>query len=480
MYTQCQAILARTLLPCQDTPCVKVVVHSKLTSPNPLRALFGGIETGSSPIDDKHTCYEYVQNIPIPTYLIAIACGYVEYGKLSERCGVWTEVGMIDKAVYEFADTEKFLSTAENYLSPYQWGVYNILVLPFSFPYGGMENPCLTFVSPALIAGDRSMTNVIAHEIAHSWTGNLVTNMDWINFWMNEGFTKFMERKISELINGEDMSNLEANVGKGELNYAIESIGPDHSYTSLLPDLTNVDPDDAFSVVPYEKGYTLLYFIETLIGKEKWQEIFRGYINTYALKSVSWKEFREYFENGVKKLFNNADDILSQIDWDTWMFKPGHPIKTFDYPSKWLNEGESLAKKLINGEKLSDNDVTNFNNWHTNVKLVLLNTLNEDITKLTQETYIEMRDRFNLHIKQNAEVAYVWFQICLKLKQSDAIPFIQDFLLNNGRMKYIKPVYFAYYSYNKEECLTFFDKNKFIYHPVASRIIEKQFSAWNS
>lgn len=217
-----------------------MTVEVELTVQQPLTALFSGVLTQSTTNQDNTSTFKYIQKVPVPTYLIAFAAGHLEYGKLSERCGVWTEVGLSEKAVFEFANTEDFLKTAENYLTPYVWGVYNILVLPFAFPYGGMENPCLTFVTPALLAGDRSMTNVIAHEIAHSWTGNLVTNQNWNNFWMNEGFTKFLERKISELMNGEDISNLEANVGKHELKYAIDSIGHDHSYSSLNPDLTNV------------------------------------------------------------------------------------------------------------------------------------------------------------------------------------------------------------------------------------------------
>lgn len=159
---------------------------------------------------------------------------------MSQRCGVYTERGLLEKALYEFADTEKYLKAAESYVNPYVWEIYDILVLPFAFPYGGMENPCLTFVTPALLAGDRSLTNVIAHEIAHSWTGNLVTNKDWKNFWMNEGFTKFFERKILELIHGEDIANLEAQVGMTNLRHAIEAFGNQHSFTCLNPDLTNV------------------------------------------------------------------------------------------------------------------------------------------------------------------------------------------------------------------------------------------------
>jgi leukotriene-A4 hydrolase len=335
MFTQCEAILARTLLPCQDTPSCKVIVEAKLICENPLIALFSGIEVGMNKLDDNLTSYEYVQNIPIPTYLIAVACGELEYGKLSERCGVWTEVGLRDKAVWEFQNTEEFLRTAENYVTPYVWGVYNILVLPFSFPYGGMENPALTFVTPALLAGDRSMTNVVAHEISHSWTGNLVTNKNWVNFWMNEGFTMFLERKIIELMYGEDMSLLDANVGKGELKHAIQLLGEDHTFTSLNPELENIDPDDAFSVVPYEKGFTFLYYLETLVGKENFQIILQDYIKKYSLKSVTHLEFKETFENNVKSFYGQkADDILNKVQWDSWIKTRGYPIIDIEFSKK--------------------------------------------------------------------------------------------------------------------------------------------------
>lgn len=333
MYTQCEAILARTLVPCQDSPSVKVRVTADLTIEKPLIALFGGIEISSHDIDNNKKTYKYIQKIPIPTYLIAIACGDMEYGKISERTGVWTERGLKDRAVYEFAGTEEILKVAENYLTPYSWEIYNILVLPAAFPYGGMENPNLTFVNFALLAGDRSMINVIAHEIIHSWTGNLVTNKDWTMFWMNEGFTKFLERKISELMEGEDMANLQARVGFSELQYAISSIGENHSFTSLNPDFRGVDPDDGFSVVPYEKGATLLYYLETLVGKQNFQLILKNYIINYSLKSISQYDWQETFIQHVKELYskNDAENILNKIDWEAWYTKPGLPIITHEY-----------------------------------------------------------------------------------------------------------------------------------------------------
>lgn len=240
MYTQCEAILCRSLLPCQDTPSAKVRVNAALTVKKPLTPLYAGIKYKVIEKDDEVTYY-YSQRIPIPTYLIAIAAGAIESRKLSDRINVYGEKEIVDKAVWEFSETEKFIQYAEAYLTTYEWGQYNLLVLPPGFPYGGMENPTLTFVTPSLIAGDRSLANVIAHEIAHSWTGNLVTNKNWQNFWLNEGFTVFTERKIIELIYGEDMSKLQANVGYDSLVDDISKFGEQDSYTSMYPDIKQVN-----------------------------------------------------------------------------------------------------------------------------------------------------------------------------------------------------------------------------------------------
>lgn len=463
MFTQCEAILARTLIPCQDSPSAKVTVEANLTVEKPLIALYSGIEVGRVEGEGNLVTYQYVQKVPVPTYLIAIASGELEYGKISDRCGVWTEVGLKDKAVWEFANTEDFLKTGESYLTPYVWGVYNILVLPFAFPYGGMENPCLTFVTPALLAGDRSMTNVIAHEIAHSWTGNLVTNKDWTNFWMNEGFTTFMERKICELMFGEEMANLEACVGKDELKYAIGSFGVDHDFTRLAPDFRHIDPDDAFSTVPYEKGYTLIYFLESLVGKPNFQKIMQTYIQKYAQKSISSKDFICTYETEVKNLYGDKaeSDILSKIDWDKWINTTGFPIMDITYKSSLVDDALDLANQFLESKFDPTSAKEKFKSWHTNVKLVFLAYLDSKVDCIDEKVYTNLRDVLNLHDEcHNAEVKHVWYPIALKTKHDDVIPLVKKFLLSQGRMKYIRPVYYAWYPFQKEECLDFFDKNK--------------------
>ena len=480
MFTQCEAILCRSLLPCQDSPSAKVSCEVKVKIDAPLTVLFSGLETKHY-TEDKYNVFEYEQKIPIPTYLIAFAAGELEYGKLSERCGVWTEVGLKDQAVYEFESCETYLKKAEEYLTPYRWGVYNLLVLPFAFPYGGMENPCLTFVTPALLAGDRSMANVIAHEISHSWTGNLVTNKDWANFWVNEGFTTFMERKLSELVYGEDMANLEAQVGVGEMMADIEIMGNDTTFTSLAPDYSHCDPDDGFSTVPYEKGFTFLYYLETLVGKLNFQHIMQKYVTEFALKSVDYHAFKGVFEAMVKDIYKEKanEEVLSKIDWEKWITSRGKPIKSFEFKTKYIKEGQDLAKAFLEGKRESSYYET-FKNWHTNVKLVFLNYLMENVKKIDDKVYANLRDVLKMHGNYNAEVKYIWYQIALITKHDDCIPYVKEFLLTHGRMKYIRPVYFEWYRYQKEEANKFFNENKMIYHQVAMRIVDDKFKLWNS
>ena len=483
MFTQCEAILCRTLFPCQDTPSVKAKYKVKTSISSPLTFLFGGI-TKSHYYDSstKQKILVFEQNIPIPSYLVAFVAGDLEFAKISKRCGVWAERGLAVKAAKEFIDAEKYIEIAENYLNhPYEWQTYNILVLPFSFPFGGMENPNLTFVTPSLLAGDRSMSNVIGHEISHSWTGNLVTNKNWANFWVNEGFTKFMERKLDKNLLGEEMAKLESIVGNNSLISAIKMYGEDSNFTCLSPDFSGIDPDDGFSTIPYEKGYQFLVYLEEKVGEDIFREIMSKYIETFKYKSVDWTDFKKIYEEYVGEKINrrNSRRILNSIDWNKWVTEKGFPSYKMEFKSKYTNEVEDLIQQFLNGKENGENALKTFRDWHTNVKMTFLDEIKKNIQDFDEDLIIKIKKELNLVEEYNDDVKALWYEITLDKGISDEIENIQNFLKTHGRIKYLKPLYFGWMNLDLESARAFFEENKYLYHPTGRRLIQKKFDSQN-
>ena len=481
MFTQCEAILCRTLFPIQDTPSVKATYKVKTSIDSPLTFLFGGIlKSHYYDSSEKKKIMRFEQNIPIPSYLVAFVAGELEYSKISKRCGVWAEKGLSAKAAWEFIDAEKYIEIAENYLNhPYEWKVYNILVLPFSFPFGGMENPNLTFVTPALLAGDRSMSNVIGHEISHSWTGNLVTNKNWANFWVNEGFTKFMERKLDKNLLGEEMAKLESIVGNNSLISAINMYGEDSNFTCLSPDFSGIDPDDGFSTIPYEKGYQFLVYLEEKVGEDIFREIMSKYIDTFKYKSVDWTDFKNVYEEYVLEKFNrrNARKILNVIDWNKWVTEKGFPSYKMEFKSKYTEEVDELINQFLEGNENPEEALKLFKDWHTNVKLTFLDEIKKNLDKFDENLILKIKDELNLVEEYNDDVKAIWYEITLEKGLDIEIENIQNFLLTHGRLKYLKPLYFGWIKLDLESAGTFFDDNKYLYHPIARRLIQNKFDS---
>ena len=382
---------------------------------------------------------------------------------------------MVEKAAWEFSDTEKFLKIAENYIGEYVWGQYNILVLPPSFPFGGMENPTLTFLTPSLIAGDKSLVSVVAHEISHSWTGNLVTNENWPDFWLNEGFTMFIERKILSSHKDKDMAKLDAMVGLSNLKADIIAFGESKSFSSLEPNLLGRNPDDAFNKVPYEKGFNLLYYLENKVNNDDiFQKFMRSYIDKFKKGVVKYMDFRTFFETFIKNNVKDWEKILNDIDWDTWVFAPGFPPVENDFSNKYADEVDQAVKDFYEN-KLSDDFVKTFKNWFTLLKQNFLNKIKESDIELSETQLEFLNEKLELiQGKYNVEVSCSYYLTVLyhgtlstKFEES-----LVDFLGKHGRINYIRPLFSALARRNKELAIKTLDKYRNFYHSIIIKYIE--------
>ena len=474
MYSQCQSILCREMLPIQDTPAVKMPVQISITVPEELIGLAAGLFVEEINNGNNKT-FIYALDIPIPSYLIAIAAGDIGSQNVSERCTIYAEKTVVEKAAWEFSDTEKFLKIAENYIGEYVWEQYNILVLPPSFPFGGMENPTLTFLTPSLIAGDKSLVSVVAHEISHSWTGNLVTNENWPDFWLNEGFTMFIERKILSSHKDKDMAKLDAMVGLSNLKADIIAFGESKSFSSLEPNLLGRNPDDAFNKVPYEKGFNLLYYLENKVNNDDiFQKFMRSYIDKFKKGVVKYMDFRTFFETFIKNNVKDWGKILNDIDWDTWVFAPGFPPVENDFSNKYADEVDQAVKDFYEN-KLGDDFVKKFKDWFTLLKQNFLNKIKESDIELSETQLEYLNEKLELiQGKYNVEVSCSYYLTVLyhgtlstKFEES-----LVDFLGKHGRINYIRPLFSALARRNKELAIKTLDKYRNFYHSIIIKYIE--------
>ena len=474
MYSQCQSILCREMLPIQDTPAIKMPVQISITVPEELIGLAAGLFVEEINNGNNKT-FIYALDIPIPSYLIAIAAGDIGSQNVSERCTIYAEKTVVEKAAWEFSDTEKFLKIAENYIGEYVWGQYNILVLPPSFPFGGMENPTLTFLTPSLIAGDKSLVSVVAHEISHSWTGNLVTNENWPDFWLNEGFTMFIERKILSSHKDKDMAKLDAMVGLSDLKADIIAFGESKSFSSLEPNLLGRNPDDAFNKVPYEKGFNLLYYLENKVNSDEiFQKFMRSYIDKFKKGVVKYMDFRTFFETFIKNNVKDWEKILNDIDWDTWVFAPGFPPVENDFSNKYADEVDQAVKDFYEN-KLGDDFVKRFKDWFTLLKQNFLNKIKESDIELSETQLEFLNEKLELiQGKYNVEVSCSYYLTVLyhgtlstKFEES-----LVDFLGKHGRINYIRPLFSALARRNKELAIKTLDKYRNFYHSIIIKYIE--------
>ena len=473
-FTVSEMTMGRDLLPSQDTPAVKFPFYLGIKVMNPLVGMISGLYQDKEDNSDNSTTYYYYQKIPVPNYLIALAAGDIMEGKINDDISVFSEPCYIEDAKKEFEDMPKFLQYAEEYMGKYEWGKYNVLVLPHSFPYSGMENPCLTFSSPCLINGDKSLVDLIAHELIHSWSGNLVTNENWRDFWLNEGITKFLQRKVIAKWQSDDYAKMDYMLGLSYIKKYLGVFGENSTYTTLRPNLTGVLPDTFFSNIPYEKGSNFMYYLENLVGNEIMQEFFQNYFIDFAYKSVDFFQFQEYFINFCKN--NSVDeDTLNSIKWQEWIFEPGDCPVPNDFSNKYNDELQNVLNKFI------DEDFTNlkeeFTKMSSTAKTVFFLTLEERNTFLTEQQHDFLTNQLELYRNQNYLVTTHYLRLILKETDKfyeNELDSLLLYLKTYGVTDFMDGIYSLFYKRNEVLAVETLKSCKNFYHLIMYDMAERE------
>lgn len=463
LYTQGQAILNRSWIPCQDNTAIRITYDARIKTPPGMMAVMSA-KNGTQRNPDG--VYEFSMPQPIPPYLIALAVGDLEFRAISERCGVYAEADVVDRAQWEFADTESMIQQAEKLYGPYRWGRYDIIVLPPSFPYGGMENPRLSFVTPVLLAGDRSLVATIAHELAHSWSGNLVTNATWSDFWLNEGFTTYFELRILETLYGRERMELQAALGYRELQANLERFGRDDPDTRLRPNVSDRDPDEGLNTIPYEKGYLFLRHIEETVGRERWDEFLRNYFDRFAFQTMTSSRFVEYLRS---ELVRGDDRLEEALAIDEWVYEPGLPENHPEIQSKSLERVNATVESWKSGTPAGELDTSR---WSSQEWKLFLQGLPAEISA---ERMKELDEVFDLTDRSNGEILQVWLLHAIANAYEPAYPRLESFLIGLGRIWLIRPLYqrLADTPEGLIRAKEIYSKARAGYHPVTINVIDR-------
>lgn len=463
LFSQGQAILNRTWIPTQDSPGIRQTWKARITAPAPLDVVMSGVRQGEPELlPDGRRAFTFVMDKPVPPYLIAIAAGDIDFASLGPRTGVWAEPSVLPRAAAEVADTEAMVTAAERLYGPYRWGRYDMIVLPPAFPYGGMENPVMTFLTPTFIAGDKSLTGLVAHELAHSWSGNLVTNANWTDSWLNEGVTSYFENRIVEAIYGEKRATQEALLDFAEIERTLAEVGSDAPGTALhQPDGT----DSAGSAIIYNKGAAFLRTLEHAVGRERFDAWLRQWFDDHAFEPATSAMMLADMEKNLARSPTEAQALRLR----EWIYAPGLPNNVWRPDPAAFATVDEAARSYAASRTMP----TGWSDWTSAERQRFLQTLPKELSAAQLRALDQALD---LSRTGNNEELFLWLNLALANRYEPAVPQAERFLASVGRTKFVRPLFATLMGegeWGRAIARRVYDRTRSSYHAVTQTSVDR-------
>lgn len=458
LFSQCQAIQARSIFPCQDSPSVRFTYSAAVEVPQELMVVMAAEQLEVQ--EGKHTTFLFKMPQPIPSYLFAIAVGNLDFRELGPRTGVYAEPEIVEAAAWEFAENETKIVEAEKLLGPYLWGRYDLLVLPPTFPYGGMENPRLTFLTPTAILGTRGQTSLVSHELAHAWTGNLVTNATWQDFWLNEGWTTYAETRLTEILEGTDSKDLHLAFNEKQLVAIIKRVGVNSPSTCLkLPPQKEID--QAAISIPYYKGCFFLQECEVAVGRERFDEFIQKYMTSFQFQSLTTEAFLDFLKAELP-------DVFEKVDIHQWIYEPGLPKEWHRPKSHLYDEVQQALDDYEKGIKPAQGQIQN---WH---RYQLMSFLQGLLQKISVEDCKYFDEILELEQRNDAVFFSFFYATCIMSGYEEILSRVEQFMEKIGRMLYVLPIVRAMIAtdWTRDKIRPLFERVRDRHHQITINAIE--------